>query len=329
MSIPAIVNARSGTAATFRDALAADPRFVMREVEPGEVVAAVRAAVAAGAPRVAVSGGDGSLASAAGVLAEAGVELAVLPGGTLNHFAGHLGIPTEPAAALEVAATGVARPVDLGFVAAHSFVNTSSVGSYVAFVRLRDRLERYLGYWLASLVAGLRLLLRLQRYRVEVEVEGSVRQYVTPLVFVGVGERELQQASLTPLAARGRAGLHVIVVRGRRRARLLALGLAAARRGARGVAAMPEVDSFVVDHCRVAVRHRHTHLSIDGEVLVLPTPLDYRIARGALRVVLPAEAAAEDPARAPAGADAPATVAATDATGAGRTRAPAAPPPER
>lgn len=305
MSIPAIVNARSGSAAAFRAALASDARFTMREVEPEDVVAAVREALTAGARRVAVSGGDGSLASVAGIVAEAGAELAVLPGGTLNHFAGHLGIPTEPAAALEIAATGEACPVDVGYVAGHSFINTSSVGTYTAFVRLRDRLERYLGYWLASVAAGLRLLLRLRRYRVEVEVEGVVRQYVTPLVFIGVGERELQHVSLAPVAARGRPGLHVIVVRGRRRARLLALGLAAARHGPRGVSAMPEVDSFIVDRCRVAVRHRHAHLSIDGEVLVLPTPLDYHIAREALRVVLPTEAAAMRLGRVPNDASAP------------------------
>jgi diacylglycerol kinase family enzyme len=268
-------------------ALAADARFAAREVEPGDVADAVRAAIAAGATRVAVAGGDGSIASVAGMMAEAGVELAVLPGGTLNHFAGHVGIPTEPAEALELAATGEAGPVDIGFVGSQAFVNTSAVGSYVSFVRLRDRLERRLGYWLASLVAGAWLFLRLRRYLVEVEVEGRTRQYVTPLVFVGVGERELQHTTLAPLAANARPGLLVIVVRGRRRARLLALGLAAARHGPGGVSAMPEVDSFVVDHCRVAVggRRRRVHASIDGEVLVLPTPLDYRAARGVLRVV--------------------------------------------
>jgi diacylglycerol kinase family enzyme len=307
VTVPAVVNARSGTAAAFRDALAADTRFAMREVEPDAVVDVVREAIAAGARRVAVSGGDGSIASVAGVMADAGVELAVLPGGTLNHFAGHLGIPTEPAAALELAATGETRPVDIGYVGDRAFVNTSSVGSYVTFVRLRDRLEPRLGYWLASFVAGLRLFVRLRRYDVEVEVEGQVRHYRTPLVFVGVGERELRHVSLTPLSTNARPGLHVIVVHGRRRARLLALGLAAARRGPRGVAAMPEVDSFVVDHCRVSVRHSSAHLAIDGEVLVLPTPLEYRAARGALRVVVGAgaeeEAEAGIEAQAEAGAE--------------------------
>ncbi len=65
----------------------------------------------AGARRVLVSGGDGTVASAAAVACETEMELAALPGGTLNHFAKDHGIPTELAEALELAATGSARPV--------------------------------------------------------------------------------------------------------------------------------------------------------------------------------------------------------------------------
>jgi diacylglycerol kinase family enzyme len=290
--IPAILNCRAGTADALRDAIRADDRFRLEEVEPDGIREAVERALRAGAARVAVGGGDGSVVSAASVLLELGaeesVELAVLPAGTLNHFARHLGIPVEPADALAVAATGAARAVDAAFVRDRLFVNTSSVGSYVAFVRLRERLEPRFGYWLASLLAGLRLFFRLPRFRVEVEVEGQARVYETPLVFVGVGERTLTAPGLSELVANGRPGLHVIVVRGRRRARILALGLAAARGGARAVARMPEVDSFVVARCRVTVARDQVLASTDGEVVRLPVPLDYRSAPRLLRIAAPA-----------------------------------------
>ena len=41
-----------------------------------------------------VAGGDGTVNCAAGIALDAGLPLAVLPGGTLNHFAGELGIAT-------------------------------------------------------------------------------------------------------------------------------------------------------------------------------------------------------------------------------------------
>jgi diacylglycerol kinase family enzyme len=291
MPIPAILNRRAGTADALRDAIAADARFALVEVEPGEVGAAVAGALRDGARRVAVAGGDGTITTAAAeLLSHPDAEMAVLPGGTLNHFAVHLGVPTEPSAALDVAAGGEARRVDVAFVGDRLFVNTSSVGAYVTFVRLRERLERHLPYWLASLLAGLVLFFRLPTYRVEVEVEGTARRYDAPLVFVGVGERELRTPSFAELVANGRPGLHVIVVRGRRRARLLALGLAAARGGPRAVARMPEVDSFVVERCRVSVPRRAARVSADGEVQRMDAPLDYRVERGRLLVVAPPQA---------------------------------------
>ena len=288
MQIPVVLNRRAGTADALRDAIVADARFALAEVEPADVGRAVADVLREGARRVVVAGGDGTVATtAAALLAQAGAEMAVLPGGTLNHFARHLGVPTETPAALDLAADGTARPVDVAFVGDQLFLNTSSVGAYVTFVRLRDRLERHLPYAAASLLAGLLLFFRLPTFHVEVEVEGIARRYDTPLVFVGVGERELTTPSFAELVANGRPGLHVIVVRGRRRARMLALGLAAARGGPRAVARLPETDSFVVERCRVSVPRRTTRVAADGEVRRMDAPLDYHVERARLCVVAP------------------------------------------
>ena len=90
------------------------------------------------------------------VLLDGSAELAILPGGTLNHFARDLGISTEAAEALELAAEGCARGVDVGMVGGKLFLNTSSVGAYVRFVRVREHLESYLGYRLATALAAVR-----------------------------------------------------------------------------------------------------------------------------------------------------------------------------
>ena len=59
--------------------------------------------VGAGAKRLLVAGGDGTIATAAATLVDTPAELAVLPGGTLNHFARDLGISTVAAEAVELA----------------------------------------------------------------------------------------------------------------------------------------------------------------------------------------------------------------------------------
>ena len=286
--IPAFVNARAGSAAAAVEALAAaGAAFAVREVEPDDLREALRAAVAGGARRVLVAGGDGTIATAAAALVDTGVELAVLPGGTLNHFARDHGIPTEPPDALRVASTGVPRTVDVGEVNGELFLNTSAVGAYVVFVRTREHLELRMGYRLASLLAALRVLVTMRSFRVVLEVEGETRVYRTPLVFVGVGERELRVPVLGGRVEEGRRALHVLVVRSRTSTRALTLSLALAARGVRAVARTAALDGFLLDACRIEMRRPSGYVALDGETRRLEAPLEYRLRRDALTVVVP------------------------------------------
>jgi diacylglycerol kinase family enzyme len=233
---------------------------------------------------VLVAGGDGSIASAAGALAGSGVELAILPCGTLNHLAKDLRLPLEMDDAARVARTGCATPVDAATVNDRIFLNTSAVGAYVSFVRVRERLERALGYHFASLIAAARLFVRLPLFRVVVVIDAVEHDYLTPLVFVGVGERELKLPTLGARMQGGRAGLHVMVVRRRSGARAFALGLAAAARGVDAVAATPAMDAFVVDTVRIEPHSRV--VSVDGELASVAPVLEYRHLPAALRIVV-------------------------------------------
>jgi diacylglycerol kinase family enzyme len=156
----------------------------------------------------------------------------------------------------------------------------------VRFVRVRETLERSFGYRLASALAAFRILFTLRLMAVEVVVDGRKRIYRTPLVFIGVGERHLALPGLGQRAPGGKRGLHVIVVRGRSRARLLALGLAAVARGKESVSGTPELDSFIVDSLRIDMRGMGT-VAVDGEIVALHAPLEYTLRRDALTVVLP------------------------------------------
>jgi diacylglycerol kinase family enzyme len=284
--IPAIVNVASGTAAEAQQVLEKGDAFEVHAVQPEELARTIRGVVDGGAPRILVSGGDGTIATAAAELLNSETELAILPGGTLNHFAKDLGVSTEAAEALALAVNGECRGVDVGFVNGRVFLNTSSVGAYVRFVRVRERLERRFGYRIASALATLRILFQLRRFAVELEVEGAPRIYRTPLVFIGVGERELQLPTLGNRVRDGQRGLHVMVVNGRSRARLLALALAAVARGVDAASRTPELDSFLVDRCRITLR-RPTAVAIDGELVAMHETLEYELRRDALHVVCP------------------------------------------
>jgi diacylglycerol kinase family enzyme len=289
-AIPAFVNPNAKNAEEACAVLARAGGFAVERVEPRELTARVRAAVERGVRRVLIAGGDGSIGSAANVLCGGECELAILPAGTLNHLSKDLGLPDDLVEAAKVAAGTHTRMIDIGDVNGRVFLNTSSVGAYVTFVRTRERLESRLGYWLASTVAGLRILTRLRAFRVTLEVDGAAREYDTPLVFIGVGERELRMPKLGARVPGGKTGLHVMVVRSSSGARMLAWGLAAVARGIQAVARTPAMDSFIVDQLRIEPPRRPPRaasIAVDGEIVSVEPPLRYRLLRGALRVVVP------------------------------------------
>ena len=86
-------------------------------------------AIAAGADRLVVAGGDGSVAPVAAAAAEATVPLAVIPTGTANNFARAEGVPEDIEEACRVAALSeTTRTLELGRAGERPFVNLASAG---------------------------------------------------------------------------------------------------------------------------------------------------------------------------------------------------------
>jgi diacylglycerol kinase family enzyme len=284
--LPAVINVASGTAEAAREALTVSGAFDVHEVKPDAIDSTVRQLVKTGAKRILVAGGDGTIATAACALLDTSTELAILPGGTLNHFARDLGISTVAAEAVELAVRPETRKVDVGVVNGRVFLNTSSVGGYVRYVRTRERLERHLGYALASFIAAVRMMTSVRRMGVEIEVDGRANVFRTPLVFIGVGQRELRFPVLGRRVADGQRGLHVMVVKGRSRMRLVLIGTTAILRGLEAVSRTGHFDDIIADRLRITMRSAGW-VALDGEVALLGTPLDYELRCGALSVVCP------------------------------------------
>jgi diacylglycerol kinase (ATP) len=104
--------------------------------------------VACGAPeRVAVAGGDGTIAPVAELAGRLGAPLAVIPGGTANDFARAAGLPLDPLAAAELAVTGRAlRRFELGRLGdGRPFVNVASAGLASVAARRAAPLKPRLG----------------------------------------------------------------------------------------------------------------------------------------------------------------------------------------
>ena len=288
-----LVNPGGGSAKKVLETLRSDPRFAVHETEPKNLGERIDQLRRDGARRIGVSGGDGTVTSAASRLAGTPTELAVIPGGTLNHLARDNGIPVEPDKAAELAATGSARPIDAATVNGQLFLNTSSVGAYVTFVRTRERLEKKMWYWPATILAGLQMLFRMPSFHVQIEADGeaAAKSYRASLVFISVGERDFDKGLFGERTPDGRRGLHVIVVPNAGLLRLFAMVFAAVFRGMR--ANLGAVDTLLVDHCRIELRRPKGNVAYDGEVERMTAPLDYRYHRDRIQLVSPAPAERE------------------------------------
>lgn len=175
----------NGAARSADDTLA---ELIARELPEAEVLFAtdggqmheLLTSAAERATVLGVAGGDGTVNAAARLALEADIPLLVVPGGTLNHFARDLGL-YETGDAVAALRRGEAARVDVGVVDGRVFVNTFSIGSYVELVRARERLERRLGKWPATL-AGVATTLREDR-PCDVTIDGVPRRIW--LVFAG------------------------------------------------------------------------------------------------------------------------------------------------
>ncbi len=284
-SLPLLLNPGSGSAADVVAALDDHPEILLQECEPEPMRRRLTEYAEAGLRRVIVSGGDGTIALAAGCLAGSDTELGVLPGGTLNHFTDRTGIPGDIGEALDLAIQGEARPVDVGYVDDRLFINTCAVGAYVRFVRTREYLEQRMNYHAASVLAGLRRLSRLQV--MNIRLDG--KPVKTPLVTVGVGERELRFPALGEATPEGRGGLHVIALRSGGALDSLVIAFDAAFRGVDPLAREGQLEHRLVEAFDIGFRRDGPRwIAVDGELVRMDTPLRFRYTADALRVVVPA-----------------------------------------
>ncbi|MFC8046412.1 diacylglycerol/lipid kinase family protein [Nocardia sp. NPDC057353] len=244
--------------------------------EPVDVVELARAAVARGADLLGVAGGDGTQALVAGVAAEHGLPFLVLSAGTRNHFAMDLGLDrADPAAGLAALTDGVELHIDLARINGRPFVNNASFGVYAQIVEdpaYRDDKTRTVLARLPDLLTGpdrTRLTVRLP----DTEITGPQAILVSNNPY---GSSDLAGLSRRDRLDRGVLGLVTVTVASAG----AAIGLLRRTRTrglTRGLATTVTVES---DAPRIPV-------GVDGESLLLDTPVHCTIEPGALRVRVP------------------------------------------
>jgi hypothetical protein len=111
----------------------------------------------------------------------------------------------------------------------------------------------------------------------------------TPLVFVGVGERKLSFPNVGQTHAEEQNGLHLLAVKTENWQETLKLAFNVLLWGRDSLEQGQTlenrvINSLVLDYRRK--RHR-IHVTVDGELVFLKPPLNYRFAAGELLVIIP------------------------------------------
>jgi diacylglycerol kinase family enzyme len=277
-----IMNPRSGGGKVVRFGLKDKAEALGAEVAvlegPGTVDVAelARQAVADGADLLGVAGGDGTQALVAGIAAEHDIPLLVISAGTRNHFALDLGLDREdPSRCLDALKDGVELHVDLGFIAGRPFVNNASFGAYAAVVQspaYRDDKRRTTMEMLPELLAGQKGP-RLVAKAANVTIEGPQAVLVSNNVY-GMGD--IAGLGRRARLDRGTLGVFAVTVSSAVQAAGLVRGT-----NSRGLTRLAEHEVAVdADTAEIPV-------GVDGEALLLATPVRCTLRRAALRVRVP------------------------------------------
>jgi diacylglycerol kinase family enzyme len=243
-------------------------------------------AAARGATAIGVAGGDGSLGAVAAVAHDRDLPFVCVPFGTRNHFARDAGIDRDdPIGALQ-AFSGQERSIDIGAVGDRIFLNNVSLGLYASFVHDPSRQTRN------RLLALLRMApaaLGRSRRPLALSFDIERRRETRSALVVLVANNDYELETLAELGARKRLDsglLHAYVVEaGSRRALLALLGHAVLGRATQAESLVERSASAF----RLEASRPRVHAAIDGEPVLLESPLEFEVKTRGLRLLLPKE----------------------------------------
>ena len=279
-----IMNPRSGGGKVSKFGLQDKAAALGAEVSllegPGtvDVAALARHAVDGGADLLGVAGGDGTQALVAGVAAGRDIPMLVISAGTRNHFALDLGLDREdPSTCLDALTDGVELRIDLGMIGDRAFVNNASFGVYAECVEspaYRDDKARTVLQMLPDMLTGH------QGAHLVVRADGRVILEGPQAVLVSNNPYEAGDiAGLDRRARLDQGVLGIIGVKVENAAQAAGLLNPAAR--------SRELTTLTAHEVVIDSSEPQIPVGIDGESVLMPTPVRCTIRPLALRVQVP------------------------------------------
>jgi diacylglycerol kinase family enzyme len=244
-------------------------------------------AVEAGDLVVAV-GGDGTVRSVAQAAREAGKPMAIIPTGTYNYVARYHDIPEDIPEAARLAIEGLPRATGVGDLNGLLFFNHAAFGLYTRIVAARERHTAMLGRSrITAVLSGIATLFnRYPIMRLQLDEDGAAREVKANAVFFGANP--LMLAAVDTAFAEQCRGHRLGLVLMKHQSRLHVLG-AALRAIVGRLSSAPAFELKGVSRMTLNIRRRRRRLrvSLDGEIIKCPLPLQLAFEQDALLLVRP------------------------------------------
>jgi diacylglycerol kinase (ATP) len=240
-------------------------------------------AVAEGYDLVAAVGGDGTVNEVTQGLLGTDTPLAIIPAGSGNGLAMHLGIGRDMDKAIRMLNSAVLRRIDAAWINDRLFVNLTGVGfdGLVAYLSRTNYTRGVIPYFFRAVQAGLR------HPMIDFEVETDDRRFDLSALSIAVcnGPMYGYGVEIAPRARLDDGVLDVIALRKTSRWRYFA-AVPAFLRG-------KVYDLDFIEHfqtTQLTLRAKGTHyINLDGEGLTIEGDLHFRVEKQKIPVMVPGE----------------------------------------
>lgn len=238
-------------------------------------------ATAKGVDVVYAVGGDGTVHEVAKRLIGKQLALGILPTGSGNGFARHLGIPMDARRSLESCSQQRVVEIDTAMVNGTPFVGTMGVG-FDAWIAEQFATSETRGFRSYALIT-LRGLFGYQSVDFDVTIDGEQTKRSALIIAIANASQYGNNARIAPLASLQDGMLDIVIID---RMSLFAVPAAAARLFAGSLDRARGVT--MLRGKRIDIRRAHAGAAhVDGEPVSLPEQLTIEVVPRSLRVLIP------------------------------------------
>ncbi len=254
-------------------------------VEPEDMDAIMRRAANSGADIIAVGGGDGTLSRAAAYLAGSEIALGIIPAGTFNLIARDMMDTLGLEKALAEIMSGDFFDVDVAEANGHLFLHHVSIGIHPKTIEVREAYRQKLGVGkiILSVVALAWTLANPPSLRLKVKSDNETVSIHTPFFFIGNNRFETESFNFLKRSSVDKACLNVIYTLKNKPFELIRMIFQTFAE--KQLSRVSGLRTWQTDQLTLSGPKKRIKMSLDGEIITSPPPINIRVRPKALKMV--------------------------------------------